>query len=58
MLPLAVKTFWDEDGTAAVEYCVMLALILMAIFGAIGMVGGQTGGLWGTIYSKLHEYGF
>ena len=48
----------SEEGTVAVEYAVMLALILMAMFGTIAMIGGQTGGLWGRIFSRLQEVGF
>lgn len=47
-----------EDGTTAVEYAVMLALILMAMFGTIATIGGQTGGLWGNIHGKLEKVGF
>ncbi len=43
----------DEDGATAVEYAVLLALILMGVIGAIGTFGGQTGGLWGGIDSDL-----
>lgn len=48
----------SEDGTVAVEYAVMLALILMAMFGTIATIGGQTGGLWGNIQGKLDKAGF
>jgi len=48
----------DEDGTTAVEYAVMLAMILIAVIGAIGLVGGQTGGMWGHVREELQAYGF
>ena len=44
---------FSEDGATAVEYAVLLALILMAVIGAIGTVGAETGGLWGDIDSEL-----
>ncbi len=47
-----------EEGATAVEYAVMLALILTAILGAIGAVGNQTGGMWAGIVSQLHSFGF
>lgn len=48
----------DEDAATAVEYAVLLALILMAVIGAIGVVGNQTGGLWGGIDSDLEATRF
>jgi hypothetical protein len=35
----------------------MLALILMAIISAIGAVGGETGGLWGSLDADMAEAG-
>jgi pilus assembly protein Flp/PilA len=54
-----LKNLWrQEDAATAVEYAVMLALILIAIIGAIGTVGAQTGGMWGDIDSELTSAGF
>jgi pilus assembly protein Flp/PilA len=36
----------EEDGPTAVEYAVLLALILMALFISITAVGNSTSGLW------------
>ena len=36
----------DEGGPTAVEYAVLLGLILVGIIGAVGTVGVGTGGLW------------
>lgn len=47
----------SEDGPTAVEYAVLLALILMAVIGAIGAVGVQTGGMWGNIDSDMSSAG-
>ena len=42
--------FWsEEEATTAVEYAVMLALILLAVIAAVGSVGVGTGGMWGGI---------
>lgn len=49
---------WDDEAATAVEYAVMLAMILLSIIGAIGAVGAQTGGMWGTIQSDLQGAGF
>ncbi len=48
----------DESGPTAVEYAVMLALILVSVMGAIGIVGNQTGGMWGNIDSEFNAHGF
>ncbi len=36
----------------------MLALILMAVMGAIGSFGAETNGLWSGINGDLEEVGF
>ena len=48
----------DDEGATAVEYAVLLALILMGVIGAIGTVGAETGGLWGDIDSELADTNF
>ena len=54
-----LKTFLtDDEGATAVEYAVLLALILMGVIGAIGTVGAETGGLWGDIDSELADTNF
>jgi pilus assembly protein Flp/PilA len=54
-----LKNLWrQEDAATAVEYAVMLALILIAVIGAIGSVGAQTGGMWGDIDTDLTNVGF
>ncbi len=50
--------FCNEEAATAVEYAVMLAMILMAAIGAIGSVGVGTGGMWGGIVSELRSFGF
>ena len=54
-----LRSLWrEEDAATAVEYAVMLALILVAIMSAIGSMGSGTGGMWGDIDSDLTSYGF
>lgn len=48
----------EEDGPTAVEYAVMLAMILMAVLGVIGVVGNQAGGMWGNIDTEFNSHGF
>ena len=47
-----------EEGATAVEYAVMLALILATIFGSVGAIGGTTGGLFQNAESELDAAGF
>lgn len=48
----------DERGATAVEYAVMLAMILLSVLAAIGTVGSQTGGMWNGIVNSLRAIGF
>ena len=51
------RFLWEEDGPTAVEYAVLLALILMAVMGGIGAVGSQTGGMWLDINDRTEAEG-
>ncbi len=42
-----------EEAATAVEYAVMLAMILMAVIGGIGSVGGETFNMWGSIRDDI-----
>jgi pilus assembly protein Flp/PilA len=53
-----LKFLRDEDAATAVEYAVLLALILISVITAIGSVGVGTGGLWSDIRSNLNAAGF
>lgn len=48
----------NSEAATAVEYAVMLALILIAVISSIGVVGGQAGGFWGGIQNNLNMAGF
>ena len=50
---MAYRFLLDDDGTTAVEYAVMLGLILLSAISAISAFGQGTGGLWGGIASDL-----
>lgn len=58
MRNLLLRLLWDEEGPTAVEYAVLLALIVGAVIGAIGAVGQQTGGMWGGVESDLDAKAF
>lgn len=46
--------FWhDESGPTAVEYAVMLALIICVCIGAVGFFGSTASGSWTDTSNKL-----
>ena len=51
------KFLRDSDGTAVVEYAVMLALLLMAIYAAIEFTGIGSGRLYDDSNQSLQEAG-
>ncbi|MEX0611003.1 MAG: Flp family type IVb pilin [Pirellulales bacterium] len=54
----SIKRFLrGSEAATAVEYAVMLALILIAVIGSIGAVGAQTGGMYGGIRDNLIGHG-
>ncbi|MEZ6070562.1 MAG: Flp family type IVb pilin [Pirellulales bacterium] len=48
----------SEEGPTAVEYAVMLALIIGTLIGTLGTLGATSGGLWGSIDTDLQNQGF
>lgn len=50
---LITRLLCEEEAATAVEYAVMLALILMAALGAVTTVGSETADLWGGNDAKL-----
>lgn len=59
---LLVRTFrrflCNDDGVTSVEYCVMLALILLVMMIGVVATGGGVAGWWGDIDSDLDTHGF
>jgi Flp pilus assembly pilin Flp len=54
-----LKRFHDDDcGATAVEYAVMLALIIVSVIGAIWEVSSQTGGMYSNINTSLEATNF
>jgi pilus assembly protein Flp/PilA len=43
----------DDDAVTAVEYAVLLALILVAVITAINAVGNTSSAIWGDDASKI-----
>ena len=52
---LLMKLLRDESGPAAVEYVVMLALIILVLIVSIGSLGNTTDEAWNTINDALAE---
>lgn len=52
------KFLRDEHAATAVEYAVMLALILLAMVATIKALGGASGSMWGDNYNKMKAAGF
>ena len=46
-----------DDAATAVEYAVLLAMILIGVIAAVGSVGTETGGLWGNVETELNTAG-
>jgi pilus assembly protein Flp/PilA len=57
MSPLA-RFLTDDDATTAVEYSVLLALIILTCITAISALGSASGGMWGGNKAKLDAVGF
>jgi pilus assembly protein Flp/PilA len=49
---LVVAFLREEQGPTAVEYAVMLALILAVILAAVGNIGGTTNSMYGDLTLK------
>jgi pilus assembly protein Flp/PilA len=50
----AMKRFWnDESGATAVEYGLMVALIAVAIIGAVFLLGGKLSALFTSVSASL-----
>lgn len=43
----------DARGAAAVEYGLIVSLIVIGIVSSISSVGGVTGGMWGDVANKV-----
>jgi pilus assembly protein Flp/PilA len=52
-----IQFLGDTEGATAVEYAVMLALIIGVVIGAISTLGGNTGSLWGGTNTSLTAAG-
>ena len=53
MLEHLLKLGRDETAASAVEYAVMLALILVVVMSAINAVGNTSSGLWASDTNQI-----
>lgn len=53
---LFLRLLREEDGPTAVEYAVMLAMIIGTCLVAIGAVGGAAGGGWQRASDQIDLY--
>jgi pilus assembly protein Flp/PilA len=52
-----IKRFWnDEDGPTAVEYAVMLALIVVFCLASIQLFGSNTAATFGDIRDQISVF--
>ena len=58
LLQSASKVLTDTDGTTAVEYAVMLALILTSVIIGLTSAGGGVLSWWTNIDTELDSSGF
>ena len=50
---IAAKTIRDEEGATMIEYALMLALIAIVCFGAVQLVGTNTGNLYNNSADQI-----
>jgi pilus assembly protein Flp/PilA len=56
LLKSTLQFLQSEDGTTAVEYAVLLAMILIAIVFGVTSAGGGVSGWWGNIKTEIEAY--
>ena len=53
MLNYVLRLYRDDQAATAVEYAVLLALILVAVISAINAVGHSTSDLWANDANQI-----
>ena len=43
----------DARGATAIEYGLIVSLIVIVVMSGISGLGGQTGGMWGNLANKV-----
>lgn len=49
---------YNDEAATAVEYAVMLALIIVSCVGGVLLVGQSTNTMWGNVDTELQGHGF
>jgi pilus assembly protein Flp/PilA len=49
------RIYKDERGATAVEYGLILAMIFLAIVGAVALVATATGDVWGNVADQVRK---
>ncbi|MBW8754630.1 MAG: Flp family type IVb pilin [Sphingomonadales bacterium] len=52
MISVLKSMLRDARGATTIEYGLILALIFLAIVGAVAGLGGENGGQWGNMSTK------
>jgi Flp pilus assembly pilin Flp len=53
IMDLIMKAAWDEGGTAALEYAIVMASIGIFLISSIGSLGGTLFGVFTSMTAKL-----
>ena len=54
-IPFCRRLRADRRGATVVEYGLIVAGVVLAIFGAIQSVGGATGNMWNNVSNKVQN---
>lgn len=49
------RLFGDQQGATAVEYGLILAMIVIAMMGALSGIAGETTKMWNDVNTKSHD---
>jgi|HubBroStandDraft_4_1064222.scaffolds.fasta_scaffold298043_1 Flp pilus assembly pilin Flp len=52
-----IRFFTDDSAATAVEYAVMLSLILMAVFATVAALGGNLSAKYTSIETQITAHG-
>jgi len=56
--PQLLSRLWEEEhGATAVEYAALLAMIFLAVVGAVALVGEQAGQFFQNATDQFSEHG-
>jgi pilus assembly protein Flp/PilA len=47
----------NDQGATAVEYAVILGLIVLVLLGSVALVGQKSHGIWSSVQTQLSETG-